>query len=229
MFKWTTLPPHVAFTLTDPALRTVEIPVLPAVLGRRGADVVIEHPSVCKEHAVFDIAAGVLAVRDLGSRNGTFVNGRQAAARTAIKHGDELRVGAVAFRVGLTARPRKAGTQTVDPNGRTVPLPGSSGGAGEAVRCFMLVAHHQGHRRQYLLDKAVQTVGRLADIRVADPLLSRKHVQIEIEHGRARVKDLASANGTYVAGQAISVVEVDEEIEFRAGDTVFQLVAAQRR
>ena len=231
MTKWTTLPPHVSFTLTDTALRTVEIPMVPSTLGRRGADIVVEHPSVDREHAIFDLVSGCLAIRDLGSRNGTFVNGRRADVRTAIKHNDELRVGAVIFQIGLTVRPRKAGAQLIDPNNHTVPVPATPVAelAPKEVRHYTLVAHHHGAQRQYLLDKPVQTVGRLADIRVADPLLSRKHLQIELSDGHARVKDLASANGTYVGGQPVSVIEVDDELEFRAGDTVFQLVAAQRR
>lgn len=42
-----------------------------------------------------------LKVRDLGSRNGTYVNGDRIEAETLLKSGDTLRVGSLEFRVDL--------------------------------------------------------------------------------------------------------------------------------
>lgn len=230
MKKWTPLPPHVTLTLTDAAYRTIELPILPVVIGRRGADVVVEHPSVDPEHARLFLAGGGLTVADLRSRNGTFVNGRRVGGEGALVAPDDaLTFGAVAFRVGLKANsPRRAGAAVVDPNNRTVP---ASGAAAEAppARPMLLVVTHHGRQRQFLLDRSVTVVGRMAEIRVADPALSRKHVQIEIEGDEIRLKDLASANGTFVNGSRISVFRGREEVYFSAGDSTFHLVPAQRR
>ncbi len=58
---------------------------LPASVGRaHQCGVVVEHPSVSKEHARLDRGDGGLVVEDLGSTNGTFVNGQKLAAR--VKH-----------------------------------------------------------------------------------------------------------------------------------------------
>src|SRR5579885_3114568 len=60
-------------------------------------DVVIDHQSVSRRHAVIVRRLGGLAVRDLGSTNGTRVNGRKAARR--VRPGDELEFGSVRFAV----------------------------------------------------------------------------------------------------------------------------------
>jgi pSer/pThr/pTyr-binding forkhead associated (FHA) protein len=41
---------------------------------------------------------GLLYVEDLGSTNGTFVNGRKTVGATPLRHGDSVRVGSTTFR-----------------------------------------------------------------------------------------------------------------------------------
>jgi len=48
---------------------------------------------VSRQHAQVVVAAGGAAVEDLGSKNGTFVNGRRVEHPTALSDGDEIRVG----------------------------------------------------------------------------------------------------------------------------------------
>ncbi|WP_433783277.1 FHA domain-containing protein [Actinomycetospora sp. CA-101289] len=65
-------------------------------IGRTpGNDVVLAHdPQVSSLHAVVEAygAAG-WCVRDLGSTNGTVVDGERLHAERALRHGDELRIG----------------------------------------------------------------------------------------------------------------------------------------
>ena len=72
------------------------------VLGRkRGAcDVIVERESVSALHCLLVKTDGLLFVRDLGSTNGTTVNG-QRITRGALLPGDELALGGVKFRVKL--------------------------------------------------------------------------------------------------------------------------------
>ncbi|NVB41927.1 FHA domain-containing protein [Pseudenhygromyxa sp. WMMC2535] len=44
-------------------------------------------------HARFHVGAAGVELEDLGSRNGTFVNGQQIEGRRRLAHGDELRIG----------------------------------------------------------------------------------------------------------------------------------------
>jgi pSer/pThr/pTyr-binding forkhead associated (FHA) protein len=54
-------------------------------------------------------------VRDLGSRNGTFLNETAVAEPTALKVGDEIRVGPLHFRVESVAKAEGSGSKTVKP------------------------------------------------------------------------------------------------------------------
>src|SRR4051795_6379125 len=55
--------------------------------------------------------SGQLVVEDLGSTNGTFVNGNRIAAVTPLRAGDQLRVGQTTMTVsgGATEKPAAAG------------------------------------------------------------------------------------------------------------------------
>lgn len=66
----------------------------PFRIGRsREAELVLESPRVSKEHAeIVSRVGGGFALRDLGSRNGTFVNGEMIEAETAIGVGDVLHI-----------------------------------------------------------------------------------------------------------------------------------------
>jgi pSer/pThr/pTyr-binding forkhead associated (FHA) protein len=49
-------------------------------------------------HAQLTRHGGLLYVEDLGSTNGTFVNGRKTVGATPLRHGDTVRVGSTTFR-----------------------------------------------------------------------------------------------------------------------------------
>lgn len=76
------------------------------VVGRKPGlcDLIVERPSVSKLHCVLVKTDGLLFVRDLGSTNGTKVNG-QRVTRGALLPGDELAFASVRFRVHLGPDP----------------------------------------------------------------------------------------------------------------------------
>lgn len=51
--------------------------------------------TVSRVHAVLELVAARWCVRDLGSRNGTFVNGERIWGERPLRSGDEIRVGGV--------------------------------------------------------------------------------------------------------------------------------------
>jgi len=55
--------------------------------------------SVSRRHASITRQGSLLTLRDLGSTNGTFVNGRRVNADTQLSPGDDVQFGAVKFRV----------------------------------------------------------------------------------------------------------------------------------
>lgn len=82
-------------------LRGVKIVVTgPVIVGRSpGADIVIAASYVSGRHAQFRLMGQNLFVEDLGSTNGTFVNGNRISAPTALKNNDVVSVGDVSIRV----------------------------------------------------------------------------------------------------------------------------------
>jgi DNA-binding winged helix-turn-helix (wHTH) protein len=75
------------------------------------AHILIENGAVTWRHARIRVsgstAAPSVTVEDLGSRNGTFVNGMAITSPTALMDGDELRLGSVLVRVRLAGSMRK--------------------------------------------------------------------------------------------------------------------------
>ena len=60
-------------------------------------DIVLDHGSVSRRHALIFRRFGGLRVRDLESTNGIRVNGRRVSGSRRLTPGDELEVGAVRF------------------------------------------------------------------------------------------------------------------------------------
>ncbi len=73
------------------------------VIGRgRGADVVLAEATISRAHAAIGCDAEGFFIQDLGSTNGTLVNGAKAE-RQALKNGDEVRMGRLVIGVTLPA------------------------------------------------------------------------------------------------------------------------------
>ena len=59
--------------------------------------VVLADKMVSRHHAILEITEDSCTVTDVGSTNGTFVNGQRIAAATPVANGDELRFGVLKF------------------------------------------------------------------------------------------------------------------------------------
>lgn len=121
-----------------------------ATLGRHPeSDVPIIDPRASKSHCVVERHGDSYVLRDLGSMNGTFLNGARIDGETQLEHGDEITIGAIrvtfedpdragevaasdlAFReLSALARGRAAASAPLPgiPVGKLRPQPGAGGG-----------------------------------------------------------------------------------------------------
>jgi pSer/pThr/pTyr-binding forkhead associated (FHA) protein len=74
-------------------------------------------PMVSRHHCTILHQDGKLFVRDLFSRNGTFVNGQRVTDETELRPGDQLLIGSVLLAVG----PRAAGDTASTPAAESEP------------------------------------------------------------------------------------------------------------
>jgi serine/threonine-protein kinase len=95
-----------------------------------------DHKTISRHHCLLDVNPPDIRIRDFGSRNGTFVNGKKIGQRAEgqtpeegarivfpefdLKHGDEIELGDTTFRVGVLAPAVCADCSADLPEGRKV-------------------------------------------------------------------------------------------------------------
>lgn len=143
------------------------------------SDVVIDFPTVSRNHACLEQRNGVYHVTDLGSRNGTTLNGRRLQPNVphAMTTGAVLRIG--------------------DQAGNSVSLTFTDGSA-QVVQPVV--------RQLDLSGRATVTLGRdpQSDVPLPDPTVSWHHARIDQTAGGAALRDLHSTNGTFVNNRRVT-------------------------
>ncbi|MDQ6893334.1 MAG: FHA domain-containing serine/threonine-protein kinase [Acidobacteriota bacterium] len=85
--------------------REIPLPPGPVILGRgRDATIRLRDKSVSRHHARLVVGSDGAMLENLESKNGTFLQGRRVQSPTALRDGDEIRVGSVSL-VLRTGRP----------------------------------------------------------------------------------------------------------------------------
>jgi EAL domain-containing protein (putative c-di-GMP-specific phosphodiesterase class I) len=121
----------VAVSEAPATLQRVELGTLPFRIGRQsGQDLVLPSYLVSKAHAELYLQEGRLRIRDLSSRNGTFVN-RKPVEDAAVAEGDVLQLGDFQFRIsrpgdGQTSENDSASTRSFAPGALARILQGAS-------------------------------------------------------------------------------------------------------
>ena len=85
--------PKMIVSIDGVVIKEVQLTKERTSLGRRPYnDIVIDNLAVSGEHAVLHMSDDEVEIEDLGSTNGTYVNGK-AAKRQALRNGDTVEVG----------------------------------------------------------------------------------------------------------------------------------------
>jgi ABC-type multidrug transport system ATPase subunit len=86
-------PQHLA--LLRGSLGTRPMPIgQGGVIGRtKGVEFFLDHPHISRQHARIDVKGGGVSLTDLGSANGTYVNGKRVQKQVWLNRGDRIDVG----------------------------------------------------------------------------------------------------------------------------------------
>lgn len=167
-------------------------------IGRvEGVDLVLDDKGISRRHCEFEKRGDAWLVRDLGSSNGTLVNGEKTAADHRLSDGDRVRLG------GLTLTFHERDADCVlrftagEHSGREVPLAGPR-----------------------------TTLGRRSENALAftDVKVSGVHLEVVREGDGFVLRDLGSTNGTLLDGKKVTTdvaLSHGDRVKLGANEFVF--------
>jgi len=89
--------------------KTIALPSEVTVIGRRrDCDLYIPLKTVSRRHCELSQNSEGLKLRDLGSRNGTFLNGKRVEEEVPVNPGDYVQIGPLTFQVQIDGKPQRA-------------------------------------------------------------------------------------------------------------------------
>lgn len=125
--------PQLHLTKADGSTEVIGLNDGETFLGREpGCDIQLAYAGISRQHLRLVTVMGDTFLEDLGSRNGTYVNGR-LARKCALRDGDVLQIGEIELRFERDA-PSPAGEAPQDPDATTVLTPGQFGPQSLAAR-----------------------------------------------------------------------------------------------
>ena len=174
----------------------------PITIGR-GPDnvIVLADPKASRRHCVIEKSDEGVIIRDLGSRNGTTVNGSRIEV-SPLKEGDIIGVGDTLIYFGKKKEMSEE----------------------KAEFClFVVKGEHEG--KEFPLVNLPLTIGRKKGNKIvlSDERVSGEHARVDVEEGRFVLVDLKSTNGTYIGGRRIEREVLEVGTRFTISGTVFEL------
>lgn len=169
------------------------------IVGREG-DIALADARVSRRHAQIIHEDGVLALEDLGSTNGTKLNGDTLPPHTrkTLSSEDKLSFGGVELQLSMPGAASGRATQAFAGN-RTASM--ATAPKKETAPAVLV-----GEGREYPLRSGGNTFGRKADndVQIADPYVSGRHGLIEVTEQGLFVTDTGSTNGTMLNDAKLS-------------------------
>jgi len=160
------------------------------VIGRDPAtDVHLDNRALSRRHAQIEKRGAAIWIRDLGSQNGTYVNGERISEPQPLASGDTIELG----RYKLTVD----GAEEARDDTPVLTLTGPEG----------------KHRFAMVGDEIIIGRAPSCDIAIGHKSISRRHLRISIESNTFIAEDLGSQNGTRLHGKRIN-----GPTAFRPGD-----------
>ncbi len=211
--------PRMVVAIDGVVIKEVPLTQERTTVGRRPYnDVVIDNLAVSGEHAVLVMAGDDVEVQDLGSTNGTYVNGKPIKRQT-LRSGDVVEMGKYQIRF-LHDAPVSGYDKTLlfasgmPPKERIAPAAAPVATAAGAVR----VVSGPATGREVALTKVVTTIGKPG---VAVASITKRHHSFVLAHVDG--DELPRLNGTAIGADPVSLKHGDRialagaEMEFVQG------------
>jgi pSer/pThr/pTyr-binding forkhead associated (FHA) protein len=174
----------------------------PMRIGRLAtADIVLDRPEryVSKQHCEMVLREGKVLIRDLGSTNGTIMNGEKIPANVYHEWLPGVEVSLGPFKLALKSRQELESVPSP-------PVEAASRAPTTKVHIYYhLVCEDAEPSRIPLVAERPITIGRLSDCEmvIAHPHVSKRHCRIQVGEGGVEIVDLRSTNGTHLANQRL--------------------------
>ena len=205
----------LAFVLVDgPSRKTGSISHSPFTVGRLPEnDLVLAHPYVSRRHAEIVLDADGCYIVDQGSRHGTFVNGKQIAARQIISEEDTVHFGALdgpSLRIGaLEVNPGSTIRDIIS----QIPEVGASGTALERLNWFFESARKlkAGGAVDQILGALLETTLQLTQVERGYVFLCNEAGELALALGRDDHGEALTDESTLSHGAIRQAVENSSE------------------
>lgn len=173
-------------------------------------DLVVDDANVAEMHAEIYVDHEELRIKVLSPDHPVRVNEKQVTKTALLAVNDVVTLGGVQL-------------QVVDPKQEPKAVPTI---VRQEVTAWSLKANHVALANKVFNLGSETIVGRAndCDIVLATAHLSRRHAQLTVKDGLLFVKDLGSANGTYLNGKAITEARVKRGDELRFDTLNFGVV-----
>lgn len=219
----------------------------PLVIGRKRADLILDDPLVSGAHCKIERREKGFVLVDLGSTNGTMVEGRMVR-EARLKPGAEIAVGANRMILYVGEDPRTSAEDSrgtsqqldvawlldeelvelrsgADKDRKPADVIGQDLRLPPGLNAVMEVVAGQDAGKVFRFTRGNVSIGRRqGEIPLTDVEVSRHHAVIEV-FGRHMIylRDLGSTNGTYHNGRRITVSKLQPGDTIGCGKSVMKL------
>jgi len=220
----------------------------PLVIGRRQGDLIIDDPMVSGRHVQILFENGAWHLQDLGSTNGTMVDGR-LVRDMQLRPGSEITVGSTRMVLFVSNEKEAAEGETRSPSAKQLEIAwlldeelvelrdgqSNTGNAADVVgqdlrlppgvNAVVEVVAGADLGKVFRFKRGNVSIGRrIGEVPLSDVEVSRRHAVVEV-FGREMIflRDLGSTNGTYHNGRKVSIAQLEPGDTIGVGKTVLKL------
>ncbi len=174
-----------------------------------GCELALSTPGIQEKHAEISVSGDSISLKNLCGDTNLLVNGQAAGEEQALNIGDEIAIANLKLMV-------------VDPKADYVP----NAAPAATPSPWSIKANHSALNNRVYPIEGKMVLGRSneCDITLSVTHLSRKHAELNVVGGKLVVKDLDSANGTFVNGTRVKEETLRKGDELRLDTLSFTVI-----